>query len=53
MLALDSQKWVKWMKNNSKANDLEKATIAGHYIFSNKSFTALKEKIDYKLKNSK
>ena len=41
------------MKNNSKANDLEKATIAGHYIFSNKSFTALKEKIDYKLRKFK
>ena len=53
MLALDSQKWVKWMKNNSKADDLEKATIAGHYIFSNKSFTALKEKIDYKLRKFK
>ena len=53
MLALDSQKWMKWLKNNSKADDLKKATIAGHYIFSTNSFIFLKEKIDYKLRKFK
>lgn len=33
-LALKSNKWKKWMKEESKATDYEKAIIAGHYIFA-------------------
>lgn len=30
-----SNKWKKWMVENSKATDYEKSIIAGHYVFSN------------------
>ena len=33
-LAFDSNKWAKWMIENSNASDREKAIIAGHYVFS-------------------
>ena len=43
-LALQSKKWEKWLRPNSRSNDEEKAIIACHYIFSNKNFLELKEK---------
>jgi hypothetical protein len=44
-LAFKSNKWKKWMidKNDLK-KDLNKAEIAGHYIFSNKKTIELKKK---------
>ncbi len=37
-LSFNSNKWKKWMKKNSSASKLEKAFIAGHYIFSKAEF---------------
>lgn len=52
-LSLSSKKWEKWMKKNSKSDDLDKAVISGHYIFSTPKFIELKEVIDHKLKKKK
>ena len=62
-LSYSSLKWQKWMKPNSKASDLDKAVISGHYNFSkpefieirNKAINFLKEKdifLDLALRNS-
>ena len=34
-------KWKKWMKTNSSASVIDKALIAGHYVFSSKEFKNL------------
>ncbi len=44
-LSINSGKWIKWMKEKSKASDLDKAIISGHYIFSLPEFYELKDKI--------
>ena len=44
-LSLDSNKWKKWMTKDSKANDYEKAIISGHYVFSEKKFSEIKENL--------
>ncbi len=49
-ISLDSNKWKKWMLKNSKATDLEKAIISGHYIFSEKKFLEIKKKLTNILK---
>ena len=49
-LSLDSNKWKKWMIKDSKANDYEKAVISGHYIFSEKKFLEIKERLTKILK---
>ena len=33
-IAYDSNKWDKWMTDNSVATDRERSLIAGHYVFS-------------------
>lgn len=48
-IAIESQKWSKWMLKDSKASDFEKAIICGHYIFSNKEIILLKERIQENL----
>ena len=52
-IALNSNKWEKWLVKNSKVTEIEKGLIAGHYIFSNNEFIELKKKIsiDLALKN--
>ena len=49
-LSLDSNKWKKWMIKDSKANDYEKAIISGHYVFSDKKFSGIKESLAKALK---
>ena len=49
-ISLDSNKWKKWMIKNSKANDYEKAIISGHYVFSEKKFSEIKEELTKILK---
>jgi len=51
-LSLDSNKWKKWMIKGSKANDYEKAIISGHYIFSEKKFSNIKEDLTKILKKN-
>jgi hypothetical protein len=42
-LAYDSKKWKKWMIKNSDTKKLDKAIIAGHYIFSTPEFIEIKK----------
>lgn len=41
-LALQSRKWEKWMLEGTRANDRERALIAGHYVFSTPECKELK-----------
>jgi hypothetical protein len=52
-ISYNSFKWKKWLKSNTKSDDVKKAIISGHYIFSKPEFIDLKNKIEYKLKNKK
>jgi tagatose-1,6-bisphosphate aldolase non-catalytic subunit AgaZ/GatZ len=42
-IALNSNKYSKWMLENTKATELDKTTICGHYIFSHSRVLELKE----------
>ena len=42
-LALDSQKWKKWMLPETTATDRDRSIIAGHYIFSTGRFLEIKK----------
>ena len=44
-IAYKSQKWQKWILQNSNLTKNEKGIIAGHYIFSTREFISLKKKI--------
>lgn len=37
-IAFESRKWIKWMRRDSTAGDVEKAVIAGHYSFADPAF---------------
>ena len=41
-LSFESKKWDKWMLPESKAGEMEKAVIAGHYVFSDPEFVEIK-----------
>lgn len=41
-LSYESKKWRKWMLPETKAGEMEKAVIAGHYIFSDLEFVEIK-----------
>jgi len=41
-LSFESKKWRKWMLPESKAGEMEKAVIAGHYVFSDPEFVEIK-----------
>ena len=51
-LALDSGKWRKWLRDDTKAGDYEKAVMAGHYVFSQPQFVELKARIALQCKQS-
>jgi len=42
-LAYNSGKWRKWMLPDSTATDLDRATIAGHYVFSEPEYREIFE----------
>ena len=50
-LSRDSNKWFKWMLKDSKACELEKAIIAGHYVFSTKHFIEIKNEAKKRIQN--
>ena len=50
-LAYESGKWQKWMLPETLATDKDRAIIAGHYVFSDARFIAIKEKTQKSLKN--
>lgn len=41
-LAYDSGKWKKWMLPETAATDRDRAIIAGHYVFADPKFVAIK-----------
>ena len=41
-LSYESKKWRKWMLPGTKAGEMEKAVIAGHYVFSDPEFDEIK-----------
>ena len=52
-LSFSSMKWKKWMKINSSASVLDKALIAGHYVFSSDKFKDLYHEAHLILKRKK
>ena len=50
-ISYDSMKWKKWMLKNTDASDVDRAIIAGHYVFSTDEFIELKEKASAKINN--
>ena len=52
-IAYNSGKWKKWLRQNSKITNYEKAIIAGHYTFSSPDFLILKDKINFHFKKKK
>lgn len=42
-LSYESKKWDKWMLDNTRASDRERAIIAGHYVFSKPECVELKK----------
>jgi tagatose-1,6-bisphosphate aldolase non-catalytic subunit AgaZ/GatZ len=44
-VAFDSGAWKKWLKPQSRATDVEKATIAGHYVFAAPQVAEIKERL--------
>lgn len=49
-IALDSQKWQKWMLSETQANDLEKVNICGHYSFSHPEVMEIHQKLTFVLR---
>lgn len=50
-LAYSSKKWQKWMLPNTNCAKIEKAIIAGHYVFSSLEFVKIKNIVQNKIKN--
>ena len=44
-LCIESKKWEKWMLKNSKANELDKSIICGHYLFGSEEVKEIKNKL--------
>ena len=50
-ISYDSMKWKKWMLKDTDADDIDRAIIAGHYVFSSNEFIELKAKASAKINN--
>ncbi|HIJ83649.1 MAG TPA: tagatose-6-phosphate kinase [Magnetococcales bacterium] len=50
-LAFKSGKWEKWMLPQTKADDTERAIIAGHYVYSDPRFLEIKRVVQSRLTN--
>ncbi|MEQ9335283.1 hypothetical protein [Thalassobaculum sp.] len=48
-LALASRKWEKWMLAQTRADDRDRAVIAGHYVFSTPEFAVIRHDADARL----
>lgn len=49
MISYESRKWEKWMLKNSKASDIDKSIISGHYVFSLDAFIEIKNEVSKKI----
>jgi len=47
-LSYESNAWRKWLMPNTRAGDLDRAIMAGHYVFGTEEFLALKDKVEAK-----
>lgn len=50
-ISYDSMKWNKWMLKNTNASDMDRAIIAGHYVFSSDEFIKLKAEASDRIDN--
>jgi tagatose-1,6-bisphosphate aldolase non-catalytic subunit AgaZ/GatZ len=50
-ISYDSMKWKKWMLKNTNASDMDRAIIAGHYVFSSDEFIKLKAEASDRIDN--
>jgi len=50
-ISYESNKWEKWMLKDTNASDIDKAIIAGHYVFSTEEFINLKAKVVKRVNN--
>jgi hypothetical protein len=50
-LALKSGKWKKWLLPNSRATDLDRAVISGHYVFATEEGEQLKVEASAELRS--
>lgn len=50
-IAIESNKWGKWMLKDSKATRIDKAIICGHYVFGHEQIKQIKEKVERELFN--
>jgi hypothetical protein len=50
-ISYESHKWEKWMLKNSKASDIDKSIISGHYVFSSNAFIEIKNEVSKKITN--
>ncbi len=48
-ISYKSKKWKKWLIPNSNTNKVQKAIIAGHYVYSTEKFIELKNKLKHDL----
>ena len=48
-ISFNSDSWKKWMLNDSKADDRQKAIIGGHYVFSTNEFKKIKKQAIFNL----
>jgi tagatose-1,6-bisphosphate aldolase non-catalytic subunit AgaZ/GatZ len=48
-IAFNSGKWKKWMTQNTDATDMDKAIIAGHYVFASAEFLELRQRLENEL----
>ena len=48
-VSYESNKWNKWMLNNTHATDRDRSLIAGHYVFSKPEIIELKNEASIKL----
>ncbi|GAC15211.1 class II D-tagatose-bisphosphate aldolase non-catalytic subunit [Aliiglaciecola lipolytica] len=49
-VALDSNKWNKWMLPETQATDLDKVSICGHYVFSDPQIIEIQQKLTFALR---
>lgn len=49
-VALNSNKWKKWMLPDSVATDLDKVAICGHYVLSDPQIIEVKQKLTFALR---
>ena len=49
-ISYESKKWEKWMLKDTISDDIDRAIIAGHYVFSSDEFIELKSKAGKRIK---